>query len=153
MNKGRTAGDVCSRIVAICYAGTVLSDAARQMRREHVGCLVVVEDSAPGKVVVGMLTDRDIVVSVVAADSDPRNLPVVEAMTTDVISAREEDSVLDVLEQMRRRGIRRVPVTGPRGLLVGIVTLDDILETFADEMQAVAGAIRGGPRRESSQRP
>ena len=152
MKKSLTAGDVCSRIVTICYAGTVLSEAARQMREAHVGCLVVVEEAEPGKVVVGLLTDRDIVVSVVARDRDARSHPVSEAMTTDVICAREEDSVLDLLEQMRRGGIRRIPVTGAQGILVGIVTLDDILEVFADEMQAVAGAIRGGPRRERADR-
>lgn len=148
MSKRLTAGDVCSRIVTICYAGTVLSEAARIMRSQHVGCLVVVEEANPGRVVVGLLTDRDIVVTVVAQDLDARLMAVSEVMTTDVVVAREEDSVIDLLEQMRRKSIRRIPVTGPQGVLVGLVTLDDLLEVFADEMQAVAGAIRGGPRRE-----
>jgi CBS domain-containing protein len=147
-----TAGEVCTRIVTIAYRGMVLSEAARLMRERHVGCLVVVEVNDPGQVVVGILTDRDIVVSVVARDLDARTMPVSEVMTTDVVTAREEDSVLDLLQLMRRRGVRRVPVTGPQGVLIGLVALDDLLEVIAEEMQAIAGAV-GGRKRESAARP
>ena len=139
-----TAGEVCTRIVTIAYRGTVLSEAARLMREQHVGCLVVVEQADPGRVVVGILTDRDIVVSVVARDLDARLMSVGEAMTTDVVTARESDSVIDLLELMRRKGVRRIPVTGPQGVLIGIVALDDLLEVVAEEMQAMAGAIGSG---------
>ncbi len=148
-----TAGEVCTRIVTIAYRGMALSEAARLMRESHVGCLVVVEEDDPGRVVVGMLTDRDIVVCVVARDLDARQLPLSEAMTTDVVTAREEDSVLDLLELMRRKGVRRVPVTGAQGVLVGLVTLDDLLEVMAEEMQVMAAAIGSGRKRESSTRP
>ena len=136
-----SAGEVCTRIVAIVYRGTVLSEAARVMREQDVGCLVVVEEEDPGRVVVGILTDRDIVVSVVAGDRDPRLLSVGEVMTREVVTAREEDSLLDLLDTMRRKGVRRIPVTGPRGVLVGLVALDDLLEVVAEEMHALAGAI------------
>ncbi len=143
-----TAGEVCTRIVTIAYRGTVLSEAARLMREQHVGCLVVVEEADPGRVVVGILTDRDIVVSVVAKDLDARLLSVREAMTTDVVTAREQDSVIDLLEVMRRKGVRRIPVTGPQGVLIGLVALDDLLEVVAEEMQALAGAIGSSRKRE-----
>jgi len=145
-----TAGEVCTRIVTTAFRGTVLSEAARLMREQHVGCLVVVEEADPGRVVVGILTDRDIVVSVVAKDLDARLLSVREAMTTDVVTAREEDSVTDLLELMRRKGVRRIPVTGPQGVLVGLVALDDLLAVVADEMQALAGAIGSGRKREKA---
>ena len=109
-----------------------------------VGCLVVVEEADPGRVVVGVLTDRDIVVSVLASDRDARYMSVGEAMTTDVVTAREDDSVLDLLELMCRKGIRRIPITGPQNVLVGVATLDDLLEVVAEEMQALAGAISRG---------
>ncbi len=143
-----TAGEVCTRIVTIAYRGTVLGEAARLMREQHVGCLVVVEEGDAGRVVVGILTDRDIVVSVVAKDLDASALSVGDVMTTDLVTAREQDSVLDLLEQMRRKGIRRIPVTGPQGVLVGLVALDDLLEVVAEEMQAMAGAIGSGRKRE-----
>jgi len=145
-----TAGEMCTRIVTVAYRGMRLSEAARLMREQRVGCLVVVEEADPGRVVTGILTDRDIVVSAVAPDQDARLMSVAEAMTADPVAARESDSVLDVLDLMRRKGVRRMPVTGARGELVGILTLDDLLEVMADEMQALAGAIKRGRQRESA---
>ncbi|CAG1018245.1 Hypoxic response protein 1 [Burkholderiaceae bacterium] len=141
MSKRLTAGEVCTRIVTVAFRGMRLAEAAQLMREAHVGCLVVVEDADPGRVVVGVLTDRDIVVSVLASDRDARYISVGEAMTTEVVTAREDDSVLDLLELMRRKGIRRIPITGPQNVLVGVATLDDLLEVVAEEMQALAGAI------------
>ncbi len=141
MSKRLTAGEVCTRIVTVAFRGMRLAEAAQLMREDHVGCLVVVEDADPGRVVVGVLTDRDIVVSVLASDRDARYISVGEAMTTEVVTAREDDSVLDLLELMRRKGIRRIPITGPQNVLVGMATLDDLLEVVAEEMQALAGAI------------
>jgi CBS domain-containing protein len=153
MSNRLTAGEVCTRIVVVAYRGMALSEAARLMREKHVGCLVVVEEDDPGRIVVGMLTDRDIVVSVVARDLDARQIPVSEAMSTDVVAEREEDSVLDVLELMRRRGVRRVPVTGAQGVLIGLVALDDLLQVMADEIRTMAASIGSGRTREMETRP
>jgi CBS domain-containing protein len=147
-----TAGDVCTRSVSVAFRGVRLAEAAQTMRDQHVGCLVIVEEGDPGRYVVGILTDRDIVVSILAKDQDARFRPVSEAMTTDVVTVREEDSVLDVLDVMRRKGVRRVPVTGPQAVLVGIVTLDDLLGIVSQEMQALAGAIGSGRAREGALR-
>jgi CBS domain-containing protein len=137
-----TAGDICTRSVALGYPSLALNEAARLMRARHVGCLVVVEEVAIGEnLVVGILTDRDIAMSVVAADRDPHGLRVGDVMTRDVVSAREHDSLLDLLAAMRRRKVRRVPVTNPRDMLVGIVSLDDVLAVMAEQMQAVAAAV------------
>jgi CBS domain-containing protein len=148
-----TAGDVCTRVVAVAFRGVRLAEAARQMRDEHVGCLVVVEDTDAGRVVVGMLTDRDIVISVLARDWDARFMSVGEAMVTDVVTAREDDSVLDVLHLMGRHGVRRIPVIGAHGVLIGIVALDDLLWTVSGEMQALAQAVGAGRQRERAVTP
>jgi len=148
-----SAGEVCSRKVTTAYRGTLVSDAARLMREQHVGCLVIVEQADPGRVVVGILTDRTIVTEAVAKELDSRLIAVREIMTTDVVTAREQDSVLDLLELMRRKRIRRIPVTGPQNLLIGIVTLDDLLEVLAEEMQAMAGAIGVRRKGESTANP
>ncbi|SEB24387.1 CBS domain-containing protein [Variovorax sp. YR216] len=147
MYQRLTAGEICTRIVTIAFRGTRLAEAARLMREQEVGCLLVVEEADPGRVVVGVLTDRDIVTSVVAKDLDARVMTVAEAMTADPAVAREQDSALDVLETMRRKGVRRMPVTTPEGVLVGIVTLDDLFEVLAEEMQALAGVVASGRRR------
>jgi CBS domain-containing protein len=117
------------------------SEAARLMLEHHVGSLIVVEERGSGKIPVGILTDRDIVVAVVARDLDARTIPVSEVMSTDVVSVRDEDHVKDALKLMRRRGVRRAPVVTRSGMLVGIVTLDDLLRTLVGQLNDLAGAI------------
>jgi CBS domain-containing protein len=133
--------DICLPAVTVAYSGMAVSEAARVMREHHVGCLIVVEERESGKMPIGMLTDRDIVLAVVARDLDPRTVPVVEAMSTDVVAVRDDDTVKDVLALMRRRGVRRAPVVDRGGMLVGIVTLDDLLRVVAAQLDDLAAAI------------
>jgi len=149
-----TAGDICSRIVTIAYPSMALDEAARLMRERSVGCLVVVQEVSPEEsIVVGVLTDRDIAMGVVAADRDPHGMRVGDAMTGKVVTAREDDTILDLLAVMRRSKIRRVPVTGPRNVLIGIVTLDDVLQAVAQQMQAVAAAVTAATSHERTTLP
>ena len=149
-----TAGDICNRIVTIAYPSMALDEAARLMRERSVGCLVVVQEvSRDESIVVGVLTDRDIAMGVVAADRDAHATRVGDAMTSKVVTAREDDTILDLLAMMRRSKIRRVPVTGPRNVLVGIVTLDDVLQAVAQQMQAVAAAVSAATSHERAALP
>lgn len=134
-------GEICSRKVAVAYKSMVLSEAARVMREQHVGSLVVVEETDRGRIPIGMLTDRDITVAVVAQDLDARNMSVGEVMSPDPVTVREEDAITEALRLMRRRGIRRIPVISAQGTLVGIVTIDDLLDILAGELGMLAGAI------------
>lgn len=146
-----TVGDICTRLVAITYPSLSIEEAARVMREQHVGSLVVVEEVSPkDRQVVGMLTDRDIVTGVVAAQRDPMGLCVADLMSRELVTAREEDSVLDVLIAMRRKAVRRVPVVGPHERLIGIVTIDDVLQLLAEEMQALAAAVSSAQRHEET---
>ncbi len=145
--------EVCKQVVVFAYRSMALNEAARLMREHHVGSLVVVEERDTGKSPIGMLTDRDIAIAVVARDLDPRTLAVGEVMTTDVVSVRDDDSVLDALALMRRRGVRRVPVVTRAGLLVGIVTLDDLLRIVVAQLDDLVGAISGELVAEARERP
>ncbi|HJV92846.1 MAG TPA: CBS domain-containing protein [Azonexus sp.] len=145
-------GDVCRRQVVCTYQSVVLAEAARQMLEEHVGCLVVVQQGEQGRVPVGVLTDRDIVVGAVAQHLDPRTLTVGEVMTREVATVREQDSVVNALRLMRRRGIRRLPVVAPDGVLQGIVTLDDLLDDVAQKLNALAEAVESEQHREIRER-
>ena len=147
-----TAGDVCIRSVTIAEPAMSVTDAARLMRQHHVGCLVVVREAPSGRLPLGMLTDRDIVTAIVAQEADVRTLRVEDVMSHRLVCAREEDSVLEVLGLMRRKGVRRVPVTGPEGELVGLVALDDLLEIVAEQMQAIVAAVSSEQNRERVQR-
>jgi CBS domain-containing protein len=101
-----------------------IRDAARIMAREDTGVVPVVE----GKKVVGMITDRDIVVRLVAEGKDPGTARVNEAMTKNVRSVKEDSTVSDVLDVMSRSQVRRVPVVNDRDEIVGIVSMGDVAE-------------------------
>jgi CBS domain-containing protein len=148
------AGGICTRSVVFAYSAMSVAEAARLMNERRVGCLVVVDEAEPGqRTVVGMLTDRDIVTAVVARDVDPHSLGVAEIMSRNPVCAREDDALLDVLALMRRRGARRLPVTGVRGELIGLVALDDVLEIVAEELQALSEAVGANVRRAPALQP
>jgi len=130
-------------------------DAARLMREQHVGYLVVVEPALGdgGLRPVGVLTDRDIVVKVLARNEDPRALRVGDVMTRDPVVATATDALVDVLPTMRRIGVRRIPVVGSLGELAGVLSLDEVVDTLAGELSDVAGSIRAGQRTEEVLRP
>ncbi len=145
-------GELCNRSVVYAERALPLPEAARLMREHHVGSLVVVDERGAGRVPVGILTDRDIVVAVVAGEVDPRTLTVGEVIGPNLVSARETDSVFDVLRMMRQRGIRRVPVVAPDGTLAGIVTVDDLLEVVAEQLNDLVRAIATERSREAQVR-
>ena len=133
--------ELCNPFVVSAQRTTPLTEAARLMREHHVGSLVVIEETGKGRVPVGILTDRDIVVAVVAREVDPRTLAVGDVMSSDLATVQADDSVVDVLRLMRRRGIRRVPVVSEAGTLAGIVTIDDLLESAAEQLFDAVRAI------------
>lgn len=152
MGERLTTGEICTRNVTIAFRKTTLSGAARLMRENHVGCLVVVEETGGLRIVVGVLTDRDIVTAVVAPGLDLNSFCVEDVMTTDLVTAREEDSLIDLMRAMRRKGVRRVPVVGGQGELVGVVTLDDVLDIMAQELGLLVAAIDSEGKRERQMR-
>jgi CBS domain-containing protein len=153
MSEPLNAGDICNRIVTVADRRTSVVEAAKLMRTNHVGCLVVLEDEGGAKQVAGMLTDRDIVTAVVAKEVDPKTLCVEDVMTGEAVTALETDSMVDMLGTMRRKGLRRLPVTRSDGQFVGLVTLDDLLEIQAEQMKAVVQTIEAEQRREHVRRP
>jgi CBS domain-containing protein len=128
--------------------------AARLMRQHHVGYLVVVEPDFTGATQrpVGVLTDRDIVVGVVAQDANLDALTVGDVMTPDPVVVLQTDPVAVALQEMRRIGVRRVPVVGSVGELCGVLSLDDVLDLLAGELKNLAGAVRNEQRFEGELR-
>jgi CBS domain-containing protein len=153
MREAATAGDLCTRQVVVAPPSLSVDEAARVMRERHVGCIVVVEQGDGGRLPIGILTDRDIVLAVVAKDADAKTLRIGDVMTATVASVRESDTLYDVLSIMRSRGVRRVPVTGPHGVLAGILTMDDVLNALAGQLQALGMVVGRERRQEFSVRP
>jgi CBS domain-containing protein len=137
-------GNVCHRNTVTVRPFDEVTHAARLMREHHVGYLVVVEpDLADGsRRPIGVLTDRDIVIGVVARETDPRSLRVGDIMTQQPVVVGETESTEKALREMRRIGVRRLPVVGALGQLVGVLSLDDMLDVVSGELQNLAGSIR-----------
>ena len=145
------AGSVCKRGVVIAAPTDDLIAAAHVMREKHVGYLVVCEASQSGRVV-GVLTDRDIVVAVLAQEVDARALKVGDVMTRDPLVIDEGQSIEVVLRHMREAGVRRVPVVDRSGALTGVLSIDDVLERIAEQLINIAGSIRNEQRMERAVR-
>jgi CBS domain-containing protein len=148
-------GDICTRNVVTVPEFDDLMAAAHLMRKKHIGYLVVVEPSVNDGTVtpVGVITDRDIVVKVLARDTDARALRVGDVMTRQPVITREDSSVAVALHYMREIGVRRLPVVNHAGRLVGVLSLDDVLDALAEELMDVAGSIRHEIKVESALSP
>jgi len=148
-------GHLCQRQVVSIDQGQDIVAAARLMREKHVGCLIVTaprpDCDAPG--VVGVLTDRDIVVSVIARGAEPQMLKVGDVMTRNPLLAGEESSLDATLAFMGAAGVRRVPVLGKQGELVGVLSLDDVLARMARQLDDIVGSMRAEQQTEGLLRP
>ncbi|MGB8339875.1 MAG: CBS domain-containing protein [Burkholderiales bacterium] len=137
-------GEICTRRVVTCNRDTNALQAAQIMRSSHVGDLVVVIKQPNGKrMPVGIVTDRDLVVAVMATEVDPACLTADDIMRLELVTATENDTVYDTIAHMRKNGVRRIPVVDERGALVGIVTADDLLEHMAEEIAELARVPSG----------
>jgi CBS domain-containing protein len=145
-----SVADICKRDVVTIAPEASLHDAAHLMREKHVGMLIVVEPGAEqaDRMVQGVLTDRDIVVTVIGRDAEAKDMKVMDVMTRNPLLVSEGSSVASVLGFMRADGIRRVPVVGTRNQLVGVLSIDDVLDMVADQLADISGAIHGERTRE-----
>jgi CBS domain-containing protein len=145
-------GEICSRQVIFTRKSESVRQAAQLMREYHVGALVVAEENGDRLVPVGILTDRDIAVGIVAKGLDADALSVGEVMTPEPLAVRESAGVSETIELMRSRGVRRLPVVDASGALIGIVTADDFIDLLAEELNALARMISREQRREKDTR-
>jgi CBS domain-containing protein len=143
---------LCTRPVVMIDGQATVRAAARQMRDEHVGALVVTDDRSDAAAVVGVVTDRDLAVQALARDADPSGIRVGDIASTRVVAVPDTADVADTVATMREEGVRRLLVVNGDRRLVGIVTIDDLLEAMAVEMTDLAEAIRSGPAREKAAR-
>lgn len=145
--------DICTHeVVSISPTASVV-EAARLMRTRHVGVLVVVEQPNGERIPVGVLTDRDIVLEVVAPEAPCARLRVDDVMTREPATCGEDELVLDAVARMRLFGVRRLPVINPKGGLCGLLSLDDIYGALGTYLQEMSRALTRGQVREMEVRP
>ena len=112
------------------------------MRHYHVGTVVICEQLNGGRrVPVGIVTDRDIVVEVVAPELRAETLTAGDIMGAELATVRESEGMLQALQIMRYKGVRRLPVVGDDGQLIGLIAVDDILEVLADELTDISKVL------------
>jgi CBS domain-containing protein len=140
--------DACTPEVVCCRGSATALEAARLMRQNHVGDLVVVDDPDDERVPLGIVTDRDIVVEVLAKGLDPSTTSVASIIRAPVVIALDTEDTGQVLERMRAHGVRRIPVVDRDGAAIGIIALDDLLRLLVAEMNALFEVTDTGQRRE-----
>jgi len=145
-------GEICSREVVCAKRDTTVKTAARLMREQHVGSIVVVEEPEEKRIPTGIVTDRDITVAVVALGLDPDVIQIGDIMGTNLVSVKEDWGIAEVVELFQLKGVRRLVVTDSNGYLVGIVAADDVLSLLAEEMSALASMVGGERKREAAMR-
>lgn len=130
-------GEICIRDVVVIKRDESLRTAANLMREYHIGSLVVIDSDNDKAIPLGIVTDRDLVIEVMAPEVNPDVLVVGDIMSMDLLMVEESQDLWEVLETMQQRGVRRVPVTDQSGSLIGILSTDDILEAFSMELSNV----------------
>jgi len=139
-----TVGEFCTREVVITDRGSSITEVAQLMRKYHVGDVVVVEKRGEQNIPKGIITDRDIVVQVIGHGMATDAVTAGEVMSSELIVAREHEGIWDTMQQMRGKGVRRIPVVNKEGGLEGILAVDDLVELLAEELTLLAKvAIQG----------
>ena len=144
--------ELCVLEVACCRPDTTIAEAARLMRLHHTGDLIVTDESDGTRDPVGIVTDRDIVMEVIAKGRDIDQTRVNEVMAKPVVIASGSESVSIAIDRMRTHGVRRLPIVDDGGTVLGIITLDDLYRVLAEHTAALAAIVSKEQTREQRSR-
>jgi len=145
-------GEICNREVIIVDRETTVHEAARLMRQHHVGDVVIVEVLNGVRKPVGIVTDRDLVVEVMAPDLAPMVITVGDIMVPELAMVQDSTGIYEAIQYMRGKSVRRMPVVDSQGGLVGILTLDDLLELLSEELLDLSSLVKREQKKESLSR-
>jgi CBS domain-containing protein len=130
--------ELAHRPATTCALDTSIAEAARLMKYDNVGCVIVLDAHARPA---GIITDRDIAVRAVAEETDNAS-PVRDFMTPNVVFLYENADVFAAAGEMAQHGIRRLPVLDEQGNIVGVLSLDDLIVILADQAAQLSSAVR-----------
>lgn len=148
----KTLSEIATPIVVTASPETTSAQAARLMRQHHVGSLIVVDQTAASGKPLGILTDRDLVLAVMAEELDPALFTVGDVMSTDLVTADGGCDVRDAVRLLCEHRLRRLIVLDDAGRVVGVAALEDLLEALSAEFGELVLALRGARDRERAQR-
>ena len=147
-----TIGTICNREVITVQRDATVLHAAVLMRQHHVGDVVVIENRKNKTVPIGIVTDRDIVVELVATELDCNVITVGDIIITKLIVVKDSAGVFEAIQLMANKGVRRLPVVDDDGGLVGIITLDDLLLLLSKELAALTKLVTREQKNEATER-
>jgi len=145
-------GEICNRNVIITSRETAVVQVAQLMREHHVGSIVITEVQNDCNIPVGIITDRDLVIELISKEVDIASVTAGDVMSTEIITATESSHIYDILKLMRGKGIRRVPVVNDEKVLIGIVTVDDLLDVVISELDDIVNIVAIEQKREKQLR-
>lgn len=135
-----TIGIHCKHSVITAPKNTSVFEAARLMKKNNIGNIVIVDDGNRG-IPVGILTDRDIAIKIVADEVDPRALTVGDAMSQDLLVLKDHHHIQEAIDMMCAKGVRRAPIVDKSNKIIGITTVDDLILLLVNELGGVAKLI------------
>jgi len=141
-------GSICTRRMIAVDSSSTLAQAAGLMREHHVGALIVTSQTAAGPCVTGIVTDRDLVIDVLARGLETAGIKIGDLASDKIASVPEEADMAGAMAVMQAHGVRRVLVTDADKRVTGIVSLDDLMDASAKELAGLAAVIRSGIERE-----
>jgi len=143
---------ICRREIVTIDTSASFRKAATLMRTRHVGALVVTVENGGHEQAVGVVTDRDLAIEILARELDPGDVKVGQLASRHLASVPGSAGIGEAVAVMRQAGVRRLLVTEQEGQLAGFVSADDLLDALAGELSGLAEALRSGIARESTER-
>ena len=128
-----TIESLLSRPVSTLTPHATCAEAARRMGRQNIGSVVIEKDGAP----IGIVTDRDLALRVIAEELDPASVTVDKVMSPFPAFSNSHRGIHEALDVMFAMGVRRLPAVNAKGKLIGMLSLDDILVELANELGKV----------------
>ena len=144
--------EYCNREMVIVSKSESVREAIYLMRKHHVGDVVVIDKQGSHLIPVGILTDRDIVIEILAEGVDLDTVAIGDVMSYELVTVLETTSLMDTIKVMRDKGVRRLPVVNTHGGVVGIVTVDDLLELVTEQLHDMVNLISKEQQREKTLR-
>jgi CBS domain-containing protein len=147
-----SVGEYCNREIVVIGKSESVREAVNLMRSHHVGDVVVVDKEGGEPMPLGILTDRDIVLEILAEDVDLEAVNVGDVMSYELVTVNEDDELMDAINIMKGKGVRRLPVVNKTGALVGILAVDDVIELVAEQLTDIVMLIARESNREKQRR-
>jgi CBS domain-containing protein len=145
-------GEICNREVVIASRDATVVELAQLMREQHVGSIVITELQSDCQTPVGIVTDRDLVIELLSKGVDINSVSAGDIMNSELATVRESNHINDTIKLMRGRGIRRIPVVNDENVLVGILTIDDLLDVVISELDDIVNLVNVEQKREKQLR-